>query len=720
MSNARRPRTAKVIASALLLLACAGGLAFFLYTWLKERPRPTSPNWQARVTIHAGDGSPGFQDGAAASARFADPFGVAVDREGNVYVADAGDSNRIRKIAPDGNVSTLAGGAEGYADGAGAAASFNSPSALAIDGEGNLYVADTANNRIRKITPAGIVTTLAGDGAAGYRDGAASEAQFNAPVGVAVDGRGDVYVADTYNDRIRLVTPEGQVKTLAGGGEPGYRDGAADAALFDTPCAVAAQADGTLFIADTGNGRIRKLTPDRQVSTLNLLPPNDANAQEEPLATSTGLALTHDGYLYVTLREDGRVVQVSPEGTSRSLAGAGVGSPPGGSSRARFNNPAGIAVDRRGVLYVADGANYLVRKLAPVEEADEKGKPEVVRVETGEVLPKLSAEALGISDFPWPVDPQKGWHEVVATMGEVRGSFDGESRHHLHSGVDIQGAYGATVRAVFDEKVTSPLANWGFGSLNEGVRVGLFTYVHLRVGRSQKDEPLEGTPFDTLRDAEGKPSRVRLKRGTRFRVGDALGTINRMYHVHLNLGPPGAEANPLKLPFHGFGDSVAPTIERDGIQILDASGQRLDARRGGRLLVSGDVQIVVDAYDRADKNLERRRLGLYRLGYQLLNPDGSPAPGFAEPRINIDFERLPPEQDAVKIAYADASGITVYGSAATRFLYVVTNSVRDGHATAGFWRTSELPHGDYILRIHASDYAGNHATTGRDLPVTIE
>jgi hypothetical protein len=132
------------------------------------------------------------------------------------------------------------------------------------------------------------------------------------------------------------------------------------------------------------------------------------------------------------------------------------------------------------------------------------------------------------------------------------------------------------------------------------------------------------------------------------------------------------------------------------------------------------VSIVVDAYDQVDRNLPRRRLGLYRLGYQLLRPDGTPAPGFDEPRINVEFERLPPRRDAVRIAYADASGITVYGSAATRFLYVATNLVRDGRAEQGFWRTSELPPGDYVLRIFAADYAGNIATERRDLPVTIE
>jgi hypothetical protein len=306
-------------------------------------------------------------------------------------------------------------------------------------------------------------------------------------------------------------------------------------------------------------------------------------------------------------------------------------------------------------------------------------------------------------------------------MGEVRGSYDSEdSRHHLHSGIDVFGVYGQTVRAVYGEKISSPLSNWGFGSLNEGLRVGLFSYIHLRVGRDVRDELLGDAAFIPVRDGEGKVARVRLRRGTRLRVGDALGTINRMYHVHMNLGPPGAELNPLALPFAGFGDRLAPTIEPGGISLFDEAGEPLTERRGGRVVVCGPVRIVVDAYDKVDGNQARRRLGLYRLGYQLLRPDLSPAPGFEEPRVTIEFDRLPPDAEATKIAYAAESGITVYGSASTRFLYEVSNTVRGGRAARGFWETSGVAAGDYVLRIYAADYAGNEAADGRDLPVTIE
>lgn len=736
---------------ASLLMLCA--------SCVREAPQQRTPaGWRAHVSTLAGDGAPGFADGAARASRFADPFGVAVGTDGTVYVADAGESNRIRKVTPEGIVTTLAGSREGFADGSGAAAAFNTPSALALDSAGNLYVADTGNNRVRKVTPEGLVTTLAGDGATGYADGPAAQAQFNAPVGVAVDKEGNVYVADTYNDRVRLITKEGVVRTLAGAGSAAYADGAGASALFDTPCGVAVNDAGDVYVADTGNDRLRKITKDGQVTTLNLFNPptnaqpanadtktndsasantnDNANAANVSaavpfeLSNPAGLALTRDGFLYVTEVDRGRVVQIAPDGTARVIAGLGSGFDDGdGLDDARFNQPSGVALAPDGSLVVADGANYLVRRVGPSQQnegakASPSSESQTTSIEaqpsSSEALPRIPVEEFG-SSFPWPLDPQGQWHEVAATMGEVRGAYGtDDSRDHLHSGLDVFGVYGQTVRAVREEKVTSPLANWSFGGLNEGVRAGLMTYIHLRVGRDEHDTMLRDTPFVAVRDEAGKLTRVRVRRGTRLRVGDALGTINRMYHVHMNLGPPGAEANPLTLPFAGFTDKTPPVIERDGVRLFDESGTQLKEKRGGRLLLSGKVRIVVDAYDQVDGNQPRRRLGLYKLGYQLLLADGSPAHGFESPRMNIEFNRLPPGPEAPKIAYADESGITVYGSKQTRFLYELTNTVRDGRASRGAWDTSALPPGDYTLRIIASDFASNEADANRDVPITVE
>ena len=132
------------------------------------------------------------------------------------------------------------------------------------------------------------------------------------------------------------------------------------------------------------------------------------------------------------------------------------------------------------------------------------------------------------------------------------------------------------------------------------------------------------------------------------------------------------------------------------------------------------MQIVVDAWDQVDNNLPRRRLGLYALGYQVLRADGMPLPGFETPRMNIEFNRMPADQEAVKAIYAPGSGITVHGSAATHFKYLLTNTVRDGELATGTWRTEGLPAGDYTLRITARDYSGNVAGTGRDLGLVLE
>jgi sugar lactone lactonase YvrE len=710
----RRRRVFRSIAVAIVALLVVVAALFAYLRW-RQRPLPTIAGGRAHVLTLAGDGAPGTRDDASgAQARFADPFGVAVDREGNVFVADAGSSNRIRKITPQGAVSTLAGGAEGFSDGKGSATSFDTPSGLALDRGGNLYVADTGNNRIRKIAPDGAVSTLAGDGTSGYRDGRGAIAEFNAPVGVAADEHGNVYVADTYNDRVRVITPDGDVRTVAGAGSPGYADGDANAARFDTPSGVAVAANGDLFVADTGNDRLRRVTREGQVSTVNVI---DANRNAVELHAPVGLALTHDNFLYVTEQSRGRVWQIAPDGTARLVAGVGSGfADGGGQTQARFNQPAGVAVDRAGALYVADAANYLVRKLVNSDQAKE-GE---ASAKDERLLPRLDAETLGIERLPYPLDPQDGRHEVAATMGEARGSYDStDSRDHLHAGIDVIGAMGATVRSVFDEKVAGVVSNWNFGDKGEGVRVGAFTYYHVRVGRDVNDKVFDDPRFVPVYDEQGKLARVRVRRGARFRVGDALGTVNRMYHVHLNFGPPGNEINPLTLPLVNFSDSRAPQIAPGGVRLFDAAGNELKEKRGARLVVRGSISVVADAFDQVDGNAARRRLGLYKLGFQILRPDGSPAPGFAKPREGIEFDRLPPARDATKIAYADKSGISVYSDEPTQFLYEVTNTVRHGRAEAGLWDSAELPEGDYLLRVVASDYAGNVAVANRDVPITV-
>jgi sugar lactone lactonase YvrE len=203
----------------------------------------------------------GFADGPAGAALFHSPSGIAPAPAGMVYVADA-NNNRVRKVAPDGTVTTLGGsGVRGFADGPAASAQFAYPTGVAVDSGGVVYVADQDNSRIRKIAADGTVTTLAGSGVAGYADGPAASAQFRAPYAIAVDTAGAVYVADEADNRIRKIAPDGTVTTLAGSGVRGFADGPADTAQFDSPEGVAVDTAGVVYVADKNNFRVRKIVP---------------------------------------------------------------------------------------------------------------------------------------------------------------------------------------------------------------------------------------------------------------------------------------------------------------------------------------------------------------------------------------------------------------------------------------------------------------------------
>ena len=713
-----------------LIAALAGAaiLAVGTVYWFTDRVEPhsgatpvltapvakTQPFWPARVHLLAGDGQDGVLDGAALTSRFSDPYGVAIGPRGAIYVADGGEANRIRVVQPDGAVSTLAGGKEGFVDGLGTAAAFNTPSAIALDHLGNLYVADTGNHAIRRIAPDGAVTTLAGNGSPGYLDGIGRAAQFNGPVGIAVDDAGIVYVADTYNDRIRRIAQDGTVTTLAGTGKPNLFDGPGTAAAFDTPSALAVDHDGNLYIADTGNNAVRRLRPDGTVDTLALPPEAE---RRPPLRRPVGLAVTRDGYLYIVASAGGRILQMTPTGEFRPLADADHPLEPNGfgsDGTVQLNGPRGIAVARDGSLVVADANAHRLHRLAPPR--------------AGEAAPVLARPPLQrrTEPMPWPLGPQDTVHEVVGVMGEVRGTYGGDSRDHFHAGLDVRGDVGATVLAILPAKVTDPYANWGFNNLGEGMSVGPLSYIHMRVGRDPQGRALDPR-FQIQREetadgkANGKAVRVRVPRGTRFAVGDKLGTLNALSHVHLDYYQGGSLVNALTLPFIGFVDTVTPTISR--IALYDTAGKRITAKKGQPLRLDrtlGALQIVVNAYDQVDGNLARRKLGLYKLGYQVLRADGTPLPGFEQPVITQVYDRLPRNPDAVKAAYAPTSGITVYGSASTQFDYALNNRLRDGKIETGSWRIADLAPGEYLLRIHAADYAGQVAQNGRDLAFVIE
>ncbi len=323
------------------------------------------------VTTLAGTaGVAGSTDGTGAAARFSFPLGIGVDAAGNVYVADS-NNDTIRKITPAGVVTTLAGtaGAAGSTDGTGAAARFNTPYGLAVDASGNVYVADKVNDTIRKITPAGVVTTPAGTAG---QVGSTNGGLFNAPVGVAVDASGNLYVADSRNDTIRKITAAGVVTTLAGSaGSAGSTDGTGAAARFNTPLGVAVDASGNVYVADSANDTIRKITAAGVVTTLagtaGQAGSADGTGAAARFKTPYGVAVDSSGNVYVADTGNDTIRKITPAGVVTTLAGTAgaAGSTDGTGAAARFRNPLGVAVDSSGNVYVADSTNDTIRKITP-------------------------------------------------------------------------------------------------------------------------------------------------------------------------------------------------------------------------------------------------------------------------------------------------------------------------------------------------------------------
>jgi len=320
-------------------------------------------------------GYPGSADGVDGVARFDWPAGVAVDNAGNVYVADHWN-HTIRKVTPEGEVTTLAGraGNAGSADGTGSAARFKEPLDVTVDAAGNVFVADTWNFTIRKVTGAGEVTTLAGRaGNAGSADGTGSAARFYWPFGVAVDATGNVYVADAWNQTIRKVTPAGEVTTLAGlAGTSGSADGIGSAARFNYPGRLAIDLAGNLYVPDYWNHTLRKVTTAGEVTTLA------GSAGSSASADGTGgtarffnpesAAVDGAGNIFVADAGNHTIRKVAASGMVTTVGGvAGViGGADGIGSAASFSHPSGVAVDSTGTLYVADQSNHRITKGVPL------------------------------------------------------------------------------------------------------------------------------------------------------------------------------------------------------------------------------------------------------------------------------------------------------------------------------------------------------------------
>lgn len=273
------------------------------------------------VTTFAGSGTVGNLDGTGTAASFDTPEGIAIDAAGNLYVTDS-KSGLIRVVSPAGAVTTLAGTAYYTANdvGSGLGVSFDKPYGIVVDSHGNLFVADAGGNQIRKVTPVGFVYTFAGNKTPGFADGPGSTALFNIPAGITIDAADNLYVADTYNNRIRKITPAGFVTTIAGNSVPGRFDAVGTTANFDMPYNLTIDKNGNIYVADTQNNDIRKIDLNYSVTTIA---GNDMDGNT-------------DGYIYI-------------KGTTQPVA--------------QFNEPIGLAVMKNGNLLIGDVNNNEIRQL---------------------------------------------------------------------------------------------------------------------------------------------------------------------------------------------------------------------------------------------------------------------------------------------------------------------------------------------------------------------
>jgi len=449
-------------------------------------------------------GSPGLQgtiDGVGSAARFNQPVSVAVDSANNVYVADSGGET-VRKITSNGVVTTLAGsgGLSGTNDGVGNAARFANPQAVAVDGAGNAYVSDSGNNTIRKITPDGVVTTIAGNPAqSGSVDGTNNAALFSAPRGVAVDSATNVYVADAGNSTIRrlvLVGTNWVVTTLAGTpNQNGSVDGTGSAARFHNLYDLAVDNAGNLYAMDRSNDSIRKISPvgtNWVVTTFAGIPGQTGSADGTGAAASFfqphGLAVDSSTNIYVADFGNLAIRKISPAGTNwvvTTLAGStGVsGTNDGTGSAALFSQMLDVAVDAAHNVYVADTGNFTIRKITSggvaTTLAGKAGQQGILDATGGAARfsdpDGLASDAAGnlyVADGPSIRKVTSAG--VVTTLAgcpsggctNAIGSADGDgttARFGLPSGVAVDGAgnlyvadlYGDTIR-----KITPTGTNW--------------------------------------------------------------------------------------------------------------------------------------------------------------------------------------------------------------------------------------------------------------------
>ncbi|MCO6511960.1 MAG: hypothetical protein J5I65_14335 [Aridibacter famidurans] len=626
--------------------------------------------------------------------RSGEPFGIEA-QAGSLYISD-GAKGRLIVIPADGSSCRKP---SDCSDDAVLTDKLHTPSHIAVEEDGSVLVADSGDHTIRRVSPEGKVSPVAGTpGEAGFLDGKASEAKFRAPIGIATDG-GRIFVADSYNDRIRVIE-NGEVSTLAGSGR-GYSDGSGGEARFDTPSGLATLADGRLLVADLGNRRLR--TVDQNGKTITLAGTGegfmrDGDLRNAAFSAPTDVAVGKSGEIYVADGDAVRVIggRITPIVETITSRRRGFEDREDGLSR--FNRVSGIAVGESGDLFASDSDNGLIRvfggRLGEVESKDEF-----------EESRRWTANDFSPSGV-WPYDPPDAVREIAGTFGEIRGERDTpDSLVYFHNGLDITGGYGETARFVMDEKVLDPEAVKNVDTLRELIRLPLHAYIHVNIGRTTDGERYNDPRF--IIDGEGENTSVRVPRGVVFESGEPVGTLNRMNHVHLVVGAPGREFNGLwGLVLPGVSDSIPPVLEK--VELFTENWEPFETvAETDRIKVGGRIRIVAEGYDRMDGNAERRRLGLYMLGYRVFNSRGIRVAGDTRPFWTITFDELPDDRLA---RYIFSVGSRSGATGPTVFRYIVSNRLSRGRVTEGFINFSKLDPGDYDIQVVVADIFGNTAT----------
>lgn len=346
-------------ALALGLLSCSKDDA----TTVIPQTQPTAPVYKT-VSTFAGTTN-GYLDGTGTAAQFSNPQGMTIDASGNLYICDF-NNYRIRKITPTGVVTTIAGNGNNISlDGTGTAAQVT-PNGITIDNAGNIYFTESFfNNKIRKITPAGVVTTIAGS-TEGNADGTGTSAQFYNPRDIVLDKSGNLYVADSGNHKIRKITPAGVVTTIAGSTN-GYADGTGSAAQFSFPFGITIDNAGNLYVADTNNHKIRKITPSGVVTTIagNTQGFTDGTGTAAQFNNPTNLKFDRFGNLFISDSNNNRIRKMNSNGNITTITGSSQGFVSGAIGLAQFYAPRGLAFDTTGNLFVVDSENHNIRKITP-------------------------------------------------------------------------------------------------------------------------------------------------------------------------------------------------------------------------------------------------------------------------------------------------------------------------------------------------------------------